>query len=207
MVGALPRVPVTHAPVSHWFSRPPRRAGRSDRIRGPRPSRKAPPSASPPGPKDDAALGGLDAARLDRHWAVDARSCVLLTQAFAGQHDARPGGAVTLLTSGQHLGPLPGEVAYAAAKSALAGITVTLADQLAEQGIRLNTINPGPVDTGHLTNQARRSIAPMFPFGRFGRPDDPARLIAWLATDEARWVTGQVINSEGGFGRWRPRGG
>lgn len=153
---------------------------------------------------DDAELGGLDAARLDRHWAVDARSCILLTQAFATQHDARPGGTVTLLTSGQHLGPLPGEVAYAAAKSALAGITVTLANQLADQGIRLNTINPGPVDTGYLTNRSWRSVAPMFPFGRFGQPDDPARLIAWLATDEARWVTGQVINSEGGFGRWRP---
>lgn len=154
---------------------------------------------------DDGALGDLDAARLDRHWAVDARSCILLAQSFAAQHDGRPGGSIVFMTSGQQLGPLPGEVAYGAAKAALLGITVTLADQLADQGIRLNTVNPGPVDTGYLTADAWDSLRPMFPFGRYGAPDDPARLIAWLSTDEARWVTGQVINAEGGFRRWQPR--
>ncbi|PXY38598.1 SDR family oxidoreductase [Prauserella flavalba] len=153
----------------------------------------------------DGPLGELTAVELDRHWAVDARSSILLAQAFANQHDGRPGGVAIFLTSGQDLGPMPGEVAYAAAKAALAGVTVTLADQLADQGIRLNTVNPGPVDTGYLTEDMWRVTAPMFPFGRFGEPDDPARLIGWLVTDEARWVTGQVINTEGGFGRWRPR--
>jgi len=43
----------------------------------------------------------------------------------------------------------------------------------------------------------------MFPFGRMGQPEDPARLIAWLLTEEAAWITGQIINTEGGFGRWR----
>lgn len=69
-------------------------------------------------------------------------------------------------------------------------------------------VNPGPVDTGYLGAEAFRAMAPMFPFGRFGEPDDPARLIAWLCTDEAAWITGQVIDSEGGFARhrngWRP---
>lgn len=154
----------------------------------------------------DGALGELSEDELDRHWAVDARSCILLVQAFATQHDGRPGGAVVFMTSGQHLGPLPGQIAYAAAKAALHGVTTTLADQLADQGIRLNTVNPGPVDTGYLTDTMWRTVAPMFPFGRYGEPDDPARLIAWLVTDEARWITGQVIDTEGGFGRWRPRG-
>jgi 3-oxoacyl-[acyl-carrier protein] reductase len=122
--------------------------------------------------------------------------------------DTRPGGAAVLLTSGQARGPMPGEVAYAAAKAAVAGITPTLADQLADRRLRVNTVNPGPVDTGYLGAQAFRAMAPMFPFGRFGEPDDPARLIAWLCTDEAAWITGQVIDSEGGFARhrngWRP---
>ena len=82
----------------------------------------------------------------------------------------------------------------------------TIADQLADDGIRVNTVNPGPVDTGYLTEEMLRTIAPMFPHGRYGVPDDPARLIAWLVTDEAAWITGQVINTEGGFGRHRPRG-
>lgn len=154
---------------------------------------------------EDGPLGGLS-SELDRHWAVDARSVILLAQAFANQHDGRPGGTVVFLTSGQQLGPLPGEVAYAAAKAALAGVTTTLADQLGEQGIRLNTVNPGPVDTGYLTDGMWHEVAPMFPFGRYGHPDDPARLISWLVTDEAQWITGQILNTEGGFGRWRPRG-
>ncbi|OEV02992.1 SDR family oxidoreductase [Streptomyces oceani] len=156
---------------------------------------------------EDGPLGALTAAELDRHWAVDARSPILLAQAFAGRHDGRPGGSVVFMTSGQHLGPLPGEVAYGAAKAALAGVTVTLADQLADRGIRVNTVNPGPVDSGYLTEEMWRMVEPMFPFGRFGEPDDPARLISWLVTDEARWITGQVLDTEGGFGRWRPRGG
>ncbi|MBK1784538.1 SDR family oxidoreductase [Prauserella cavernicola] len=154
----------------------------------------------------DGPLGELTEDELDRHWAVDARSCILLLQAFANQHGDRPGGAAVFLTSGQALGPLPGEVAYGAAKAALHGITMTLADQLADHGIRLNTVNPGPVDTGYLTDRMWRTVEPMFPFGRYGEPDDPARLIAWLVTDEARWITGQILNTEGGFGRWRPRG-
>ncbi|PFG95288.1 3-oxoacyl-[acyl-carrier protein] reductase [Saccharopolyspora erythraea NRRL 2338] len=154
----------------------------------------------------DGALGELDAAMLDLHWAVNTRSSVLLAQAFAAAHDGRDGGRIVFMTSGQRLGPMPGEVAYAAAKGALAEITTTLADQLADARITLNTVNPGPVDTGYLGERDWEYVRPMFPSGRYGEPDDPARLIAWLATDEAGWITGQVINTEGGFGRWRPRG-
>ena len=152
----------------------------------------------------DGALGALSAEVLDGHWAADARSVILLVQAFSERHDdTRPGGRVVMMTSGQHLGPLPGEVAYAAAKAALAGITTTLADQLAGRGITLNTINPGPVDTGSMTADMWEQVKGQFPAGRCGRPDDPARLISWLCTDEAAWITGQVLNTEGGFARWR----
>jgi 3-oxoacyl-[acyl-carrier protein] reductase len=150
---------------------------------------------------DDGPLGTLDAAMLDHHWAVNTRSSILLAQAFAAQHDGRPGGRIIFMTSGQDLGPMTGEVAYAASKGALASITPTLADQLADQGITLNTVNPGPVDTGYAAGQTHEAVRRRFPGGRWGSPDDPARLIAWLATDEAAWVTGQVINSEGGFRR------
>ncbi|MER7012080.1 SDR family oxidoreductase [Saccharopolyspora sp. NPDC000359] len=153
----------------------------------------------------DGALGELDAAVLDGHWAVNTRSSILLAQAFAAQHDGRPGGRIVFMTSGQQQGPMPGEVAYAAAKGALAEITLTISEQLADTGITTNTVNPGPVDTGYLDEATWRTIRPMFPQGRYGEPDDPARLIAWLVTDEARWITGQVLNTEGGFARWRPR--
>lgn len=150
----------------------------------------------------DGPLDTLDAAALDAHWAVNTRSVLLLTQAFAAQHDGRPGGRVILLTSGQALGPMRNEIAYATAKGALASITPTLADHLADQAITLNTVNPGPVDTGYASPELHRTVRRRFPALRWGEPDDPARLIAWLATDEASWITGQVINTEGGFRRW-----
>lgn len=151
----------------------------------------------------DGPLGELTAEMLDMHWAVNTRSTLLLVQAFAVQHDGREGGRVVLMTSGQGLGPLPGEVAYGASKAALAGITLTLADQLADAGITLNTVNPGPVDTGYMTQEVAETVASMFPFGRMGKPDDPGRLIEWLVSDDGRWMTGQVLNTEGGFARWR----
>jgi 3-oxoacyl-[acyl-carrier protein] reductase len=150
----------------------------------------------------DGPLGTLDAAMLDAHWAVNTRSAILLAQAFAAQHDGRPGGRIIFMTSGQDLGPMRDEVAYAASKGALASITRTLADHLADQMITLNTVNPGPVDTGYATPEVHEAVRRRFPQQRWGTPDDPARLIAWLATDEAAWVTGQVINTEGGFRRW-----
>ena len=150
----------------------------------------------------DGPLGALDANMLDTHWAVNTRSTILLTQAFAAQHDGRPGGRVIFMTSGQDLGPMTGEVAYAASKGALASITKTLADQLADQAITLNAVNPGPVDTGYASPEAYEAVRRHSPQQRWGVPDDPARLIAWLVTDEAAWITGQVINSEGGFRRW-----
>lgn len=154
----------------------------------------------------DGPLGELTAELLDTHWAVNARSSILLTQAFAAQHDGRPGGRVVLMTSGQGHGPMSGEIAYATSKAALAGITLSLAATLADRGIMLNTVNPGPVDTGYMSPELLDRLAPQLPFGRVGEPDDPARLIEWLVSDEGRWMTGEVLSSEGGFARWRAVG-
>ena len=160
----------------------------------------------------DGPLSEMTEAVLDAHWAVDARASILLAQAFAAQEGfavpASPGlgrrrGAIVFLTSGQGLGPLPGEIAYAAAKAAIAGVTLTISEELIDAGITVNTVNPGPVDTGYVTEEIRQATAAMFPQGRWGEPDDAARLITWVLTDEARWITGQVISSEGGFARWR----
>jgi 3-oxoacyl-[acyl-carrier protein] reductase len=154
----------------------------------------------------DGPLDAIDAAMLDAHWAVDARSVILLVQAYArlrASLPARtPGGRVLLMTSGQDIaGGMPDEIAYALAKGALASATRSLATSLADLAVTVNCVNPGPVDTGYLDGEPYAEIAAMFPAGRWGMPDDPARLLAWLATDEAAWVTGQVIDSEGGFRR------
>jgi 3-oxoacyl-[acyl-carrier protein] reductase len=97
---------------------------------------------------------------------------------------------------------MAGELAYAASKGALVEVTASLADALADRGITVNTVNPGPTDTEYVDQEMRERVARMFPAGRWGAPDDAARLVAWLCTDDARWITGQVVNSEGGFRRF-----
>ncbi|MFJ6655600.1 SDR family oxidoreductase [Streptomyces sp. NPDC091377] len=150
----------------------------------------------------DGTLDTIDAAMLDAHWAVDTRSVLLLIQAFARQPRAPHGGRVVMMTSGQDIaGGMPGEIAYGLQKGALASITRSLSTTLIERGITVNAVNPGPVDTGYLTGDDYDAVADRFPTGHWGMPDDPARLISWLATDEAGWITGQVIDSEGGFRR------
>lgn len=149
----------------------------------------------------DGTLAEMSADWLDSHWAVNTRASLLLAKAFAARHRVHDPASIVFMTSGQTQGPMPGEVAYAASKAAIAGVTLTISQELAAQGIRVNTVNPGPVDTGYMTPEILEATRGMFPFGRFGQPDDAARLIAWLLTAEAEWITGQVLNSEGGFTR------
>jgi 3-oxoacyl-[acyl-carrier protein] reductase len=145
-------------------------------------------------------LAELTPEHLDDFLHENVRASLLLVREFAAQHDGRAGGRVILMTSGQHLGPMAREVAYAVSKGALHQATLTLSDELIDRGITVNTVNPGPTNTGwEIATQDPR---PAMPLGRWGEPDDAARLIAWLCSGEAQWITGQVINSEGGFRRW-----
>jgi 3-oxoacyl-[acyl-carrier protein] reductase len=141
----------------------------------------------------------LDAETLDAHYAVNLRAAALLSVGFARRYPGGPGGRIVNLTSGQSLGPMPNEIAYAATKGAIEAFTVTLAAEVGHRGITVNAVNPGPTDTGWMTERLKRELAARFPAGRVGEPEDAARLVAFLAGDEARWITGQIIHSEGGF--------
>ena len=143
-------------------------------------------------------LARVTAAEIDRHLVVNVRATLLLVQAFAARHDGRSGGRVVLLTSGQDRGPMPGELAYVASKGALSSLVPSLAAELAHRGITVNAVDPGATDTGWASPQLHAEVLAREPQGRWGLPDDAARLVAWLATDDARWVTGQVIASTGG---------
>jgi 3-oxoacyl-[acyl-carrier protein] reductase len=143
-------------------------------------------------------LEELTAYDIDMTMQVNVRGSLLLVKEFAAQHDGRPGGRVVLFTSGQHLGPMPGELAYVASKGALHQLTASLSAHLIPRGITVNTVNPGGTDTGWATGDLYEAIRARHPQGRWGQPEDAARLVAWLATDDASWITGQVINSTGG---------
>jgi 3-oxoacyl-[acyl-carrier protein] reductase len=140
----------------------------------------------------------LDAAILDAHYAVNLRATALLSVLFARRLEGESGRIINL-TSGQSLGPMPGELAYAATKGAIEAFTRTLAAEVGHKGITVNAVNPGPTDTGWISKDLRSELSSKSPFGRVGKPEDAARLVAFLAGDEAAWITGQVVHSEGGF--------
>jgi 3-oxoacyl-[acyl-carrier protein] reductase len=143
----------------------------------------------------------LDAETLDSHYAVNVRAMALLSVGFARRYPGGPGGRIINFSSGQSLGPMPGELAYIATKGAIEAFTLTLAAEVGHKGITVNAINPGATDTGWMTGEMKRAFIQKVPLGRIGQPEDAARLVAFLASDEAAWITGQVIHSEGGFFR------
>ncbi|MBA2470173.1 MAG: SDR family oxidoreductase [Chloroflexia bacterium] len=143
----------------------------------------------------------LTEASLDRHLAVNSRATAMLTVEFARRFGKDEGGRVVNFSSGQHLGPMPNELAYAASKGAIIAFSRSIAPDLARRGITINVVNPGPTDTGWMDDDLKAALLDMNPLGRIGQPEDAARLVAWLVSDEAGWITGQVIDSEGAFSR------
>ncbi len=141
----------------------------------------------------------LDAETLDAHYVVNVRGAFLLTVEFARRFSGKSGGRIINLTSGQSVGPMPGELAYVATKGAVEAFTVSLSAELAARGITVNAVDPGATDTGWMTEEVKRELLPRFPQGRTGLPEDAAHLIAFLASDGAAWITGQVIHSRGGY--------
>jgi 3-oxoacyl-[acyl-carrier protein] reductase len=143
----------------------------------------------------------LTASEIDKHLAINVRASLLLIKEFITHHDGRKGGRIILLTSGQDLAPQNDELAYIASKGALHQITQSLSDIVIEKGITVNTINPGPTETYTPGKEVNESVLKRMPQKRWGQPDDAGRIISWLVSDEGQWITGQVINSEGGFRR------
>lgn len=146
-----------------------------------------------------AGVYALSAALLDQHYAVNVRAAMLLCAEFAKRHDGRPGGRIINLTSGQGTAPMPDNLPYAATKGAVEAFTLSLSAALAGKGITVNAIDPGPTETGWLSDQQRAELLQRAPFGRLGTPDDAAKLVLYLASSEAQWITGQIIRARGGL--------
>jgi 3-oxoacyl-[acyl-carrier protein] reductase len=141
----------------------------------------------------------LDAETLDRHYAVNTRAPILLSVEFVRRFGSKGARRVISMTSGQMLGPMRGELAYTATKAGLDAFTITFAAEVGHLGITVNAVDPGPTDSGSMTTEVQRTLLSRFALRRFGRPEDPAHLIAFLAGPEGGWVTGQVLRSRGGF--------
>lgn len=156
----------------------------------------------------DADFRQLNEALIDAHCAVNMRGTFMLAAEFArmieAEHNANSsignkGGRIINLTSGQGKGPMPGNLAYAATKGAISVFTESLAAELAPLRITVNAVDPGPTDSGWMSGAIKEALLPNFPMGRIGLPEDAARLITFLASDDSEWITGEIIHSRGGF--------
>lgn len=121
---------------------------------------------------------------------------------FAMQEAARVlkdgGRIVNISTGGTHLS-FPGATAYLGSKAALEQYTKGLAQELAPKGVTVNTVSPGFTETGMMTEEYRQIGIQLSPMKRLGVPKDVADVVAFIVSEEARWLTGQTIQAGGGI--------
>jgi 3-oxoacyl-[acyl-carrier protein] reductase len=141
----------------------------------------------------------LSAESSVRQFVGNAVAPAVLTREFARRHAARQaswGRIINISTDGSD--GFPGEISYGASKFALESFTRSAAHELGQFGITVNVLSLGPVQTGWITPALERAIVPSIPLGRIGTPDDVADVVVFLASEQARWVTGQRIHVGGG---------
>jgi NAD(P)-dependent dehydrogenase (short-subunit alcohol dehydrogenase family) len=159
---------------------------------------------------DDAPFLDLGIEELDRVLGINLRGAFLMGQAVARQmvkqgegKDGAPAGAIVNMSSINERLALPDHVAYSISKGGISQLTKAMAIALAPHGIRVNAVGPGTIDTPLLTGvikdkSFRAKVLSRTPLGRFGRPEEIAAVVAWLASEEASYVTGTTIFADGG---------
>ncbi|ONI87639.1 short-chain dehydrogenase [Saccharothrix sp. ALI-22-I] len=138
----------------------------------------------------------------DRVFAINVKAQLFVTQ--LGLERMRDGGRIVFMSSGVTKVAFPMMTAYAASKGAIEVLSLTLAQTLGSRGITVNTVSPGTIETDiHpwlADPELKKGAAAYSVFNRVGQPDDVAGVVAFLASDDSRWVTGQNIDASGGSG-------
>lgn len=144
-------------------------------------------------------VASISADSHDKHFAVNSRAVALLIAEFAKRLIARGAGSgrvINISTDGAHAHPLA--VSYGASKHATESYTRAAATELGRYGITVNVVSPGAVQTGWITPELQQQIERDYPLRRMGRPEDIANAVVFFASEQAAWITGQVLHVGGG---------
>ena len=139
-------------------------------------------------------------AVADEHFAINARSYALMVSEYIRRYLERGatwGRIVNISTDAAHAHP--GSISYAATKHAIESYSRSAALEVGKYGITVNVVAPGPIQTGWLTPEQDKSISTATPLGRCGMPEDVADVIVFLASQQAHWLTGQLLYVGGGW--------
>ena len=135
----------------------------------------------------------------DRHFAINSRAPALMMAEFGRRYIARGGTWGRIINvSTDAAATFANEVSYGASKYALESFSRSAAQELGRYGITVNILSPGPIQTGYIEPKAEESLIWRIPLGRLGTPEDVADVTVFLASEQARWVTGQLLYAGGG---------
>ncbi len=149
-------------------------------------------------------LEDIDREEFNRQFNTNVYAPIL-TSKQAAKHFSEAGGSIINIGSIASRTPVPNSAVYSATKGALDTLTQVLALELAPKNIRVNVVAPGPVETegthtaGIIGSDLEKNLIAMTPMGRIGQPDDIARIVTFLASDDSAWLTGERISAGGGM--------
>ena len=149
-----------------------------------------------------APIEAIDQEQIRRQLTVNVEGPIFTMGAAQGYLPSQ-GGRVINITGNVQLHPVPGTSVYAAAKGAIDALTRAWAKELGPRGVTVNAVGPGPTATEAFDAVSNDDLKNLFvartPLGRIGAPSDIASVVAFLASPDAEWVTGQVLIANGGF--------
>jgi 3-oxoacyl-[acyl-carrier protein] reductase len=151
------------------------------------------------GVRADGLFALLDDASWDKVIATNLNGFLAVGRPVVKAMLARRRGRIILLSSVAAQRGSPGQVGYAATKGALIAAARSLALELAPRGITVNVVAPGLVETDMLEGAPLEALIPLIPMARLGKPDEVAHVVKWLCSEDAGYVTGQVIGINGGL--------